>query len=56
MPTSKDEAQNLNDNKRSDDDRRDETGRRKVDDGPAMQERRNTESRRSETGRRTDTA
>ena len=52
MPTSKDEAQNLNDNKRSGDDRRHDTDRRQVQVDLADEEQRTAESRRSGTDRR----
>ncbi len=52
MPTSKDEAQDLNDNKRSGDDRRDETERRRAQEDQISEERRAAQSRRSGNVRR----
>lgn len=52
MPTSKDEAQNLNDNERSGEDRRKEVGRRRAQEDQISEERRAAKSRRSGNVRR----
>ena len=57
MPTSNSEGQKPKDDKRSNDGRRVEAGRRKDKEGPVMEERRFGKSRRKGTiGRRKTTA
>lgn len=56
MPTSKDEAQNLNDNKRFGDDRRKEVGRRRAQEDQISEERRAAQNRRSGNVRRNTAA